>query len=87
MAESASATMWTTVDFAQDQNANACRWGTMYNIRFDSDREPSTMYATLGFFKTGSPAIVQVQGPSNPLAPWPCNSRRRVGVPLPNCGS
>lgn len=86
LTETANATNWSTASFAQDPNANAVRWGTLYNIRFDSDREPSTMYATVGFFKTGNPITVQVQGPSSPGAPWPCNSRRRNGVPLPNCG-
>ena len=84
--ETVNSSMWTTVGIAQDPNANACRWGTLYNIRFDSDREPSTMFATVGFFKTGTATTVQVQGPSNPNAPWPCNSRRRPGFPLPNCG-
>jgi hypothetical protein len=86
LTENANSSNWSTTAFAQDPNANACRWGTLYNIRFDSDREPSTMFATVGFYKTGNPIVVQVQGPSNPAAPWPCNSRRRNGVPLPNCG-
>ena len=49
---------------AQNQNANAIRWGTLYNFRFDSNRPPQAMNATLGFFKTGSPITVPVQGPS-----------------------
>ncbi|MEO8041112.1 MAG: carboxypeptidase-like regulatory domain-containing protein, partial [Acidobacteriota bacterium] len=36
---------------------------TMYNIRFDSNRPPQTVNATIGFFKTGSPITIQVQGP------------------------
>lgn len=86
LTENASSSMWTSAAFSVDPNANACRWGTLYNIRFDSTREPSTMYATLGFFKTGNSTLVQVLGPSDPNAPWPCNSRHRIGVPLPNCG-
>ena len=27
---------WNTQTFAQNQNANAIRWGTLYNFRFDS---------------------------------------------------
>lgn len=59
---------WNTETFAQNQNANAIRWSTMYNFRFDSNRPPQTNTATVGFFKTGSPINVQVQAPSSPTA-------------------
>ncbi len=55
---------WATETFAQNPNANAIRWGTMYNFRFDSNRPPQAMNATIGFYKTGSPFVVSVQGPS-----------------------
>jgi hypothetical protein len=55
---------WGAESFAQNPNANAIRWGTMYNIRFDSNRPPTTVNATIGFFKTGSPITVAVQGPA-----------------------
>lgn len=56
---------WNTETFAQNPNANAIRWGTMYNFRFDSNRPPQTVTATVGFFKTGAPITVQVQAPSS----------------------
>jgi hypothetical protein len=59
---------WSSETFAQNQNANAIRWGTMYNFRFDSNRPPQTVNATLGFFKTGNPMNVQVQAPSPAVA-------------------
>ena len=31
---------WSTETFATNQNANAIRWGTLYNFRFDADRPP-----------------------------------------------
>jgi hypothetical protein len=62
--QSGGAMTWSSETFAQNQNANAIRWGTMYNFRFDSNRPPQTMNATIGFFKTGAPITVQVQGPS-----------------------
>ncbi len=62
---------WNSETFAQNQNANAIRWGTLYNFRFDSDRPPQAMNATVGFFKTGNPITVAIQGPTpdtcNPL--------------------
>lgn len=56
--------MWESESFAQNPNANAVRWGTMYNIRFDSNQPPQLVNATVGFFKTGSPITVQVQAPT-----------------------
>jgi hypothetical protein len=54
---------WNTETFATNQNANAIRWGTLYNFRFDADQPPQTANATVGFFKTGSPMTVEIQGP------------------------
>ncbi len=62
--QAGGAMTWNSETLAQNQNANAIRWGTLYNFRFDSNRPPTTANATIGFFKTGSPMIVQVQGPS-----------------------
>jgi len=55
--------MWNSETFAQNQNANAIRFGTLYNFRFDADLRPTLWYATIGFFKTGSPITVVVQAP------------------------
>ena len=54
---------WNSETFAQNQNANAIRWGTLYNFRFDSTQAPHMTSATVGFFKTGSPIPVLVQAP------------------------
>jgi len=62
--QSTSAVSWSTETFAQNQNANAIRWGTLYNFRFDSNRPPQATNATIGFFKTGTPTLVGIQGPS-----------------------
>jgi hypothetical protein len=66
--QTAAALTWSSETFAQNQNANAIRWGTLYNFRFDSNRPPQTASATIGFFKTGSPIMVQIQAPSGPAA-------------------
>jgi len=62
--QTATEMTWSSETFATNQNANAIRWGTLYNFRFDSNRPPTNVNATLGFFKTGSPATIAIQGPS-----------------------
>lgn len=66
--QSAGAITWASETMAQNQNANAIRWGSLYNFRFDSNRPPQNVDATVGFLKTGSPVVVQVQGPA-PVVP------------------
>jgi hypothetical protein len=55
---------WNSETFAQNQNANALRWGTLYNFRFDSNRPPQAANATIGFYKTGAPITVAIQAPT-----------------------
>lgn len=55
---------WDSETFAQNQNANAIRWGTLYNFRFDANQPPQGANATVGFFKTGAPMTVAIQAPS-----------------------
>jgi hypothetical protein len=66
--QAGGAMTWSSETFAQNPNGNAIRWGTMYNFRFDSNRPPQVVNATIGFFKTGAPMVVQIQGPSTPTA-------------------
>lgn len=66
--QTAASMSWSSETFAQNQNANAIRWGTLYNFRFDSNKAPQMMNATIGFYKTGDPITVQVQAPSGPAA-------------------
>jgi hypothetical protein len=62
--QTSDAQSWNTETFAENPNANAIRFGTLYNFRFDSNRPPQAVNATIGFFKTGTPIAVGVQGPS-----------------------
>ena len=55
---------WNCQTFAENQNANAIRFGTLYNFRFDSTAPPAETTANIGFFKTGSPISVKVQAPA-----------------------
>ena len=68
---SPAAASWYTETFAQNPNANALRWGTLYNFRFDTGTPPTAANATIGFFKTGAPITVPVLGPSNECQPSP----------------
>ena len=61
--QTATGVSWSSETFAQNQNANAIRWGTLYNFRFDSDHAPLAASATIAFFKTGTPVNVTVLGP------------------------
>ena len=67
---------WSSETFAQNQNANAIRFGTLYNFRFDSNKPPAAASATVGFFRTGSPIMMQVQAPM----PDPCNPLQLISV-------
>jgi hypothetical protein len=48
VSQDASSITWSTETFATNQNANAIRWATMYNFRFDADQPPQTADATVG---------------------------------------
>lgn len=77
--QTASSMTWSTDTFALNPNANAIRWATLYNFRFDSNRPPQTVSATVGFYKTGAPITVQIQGPGpTPPPPTP------TPTPTPN---
>jgi len=54
---------WSTETFGQNQNANAIRWRTLYNFRFDSSAPPAASSANIGFLKTGSPISVPIMAP------------------------
>lgn len=64
---------WTTSNFNTNSNANALRWGTLYNFRFDINRQPQTSTATLGLFRPGTPADVSGSTWGPILSPADCN--------------
>ena len=72
---------WNTETFAKNQNANAIRFGTLYNFRFDADQPPNPTNATVGYFKTGSPTAVVVQAAGNVPLPSPRPHRQPALVP------
>jgi hypothetical protein len=75
--------IWSTETFATNQNANAIRFGTLYNFRFDADQGPNPTDATVGFFKTGSPIGVVVQAPGAVPSPSPTPTATPTSTPTP----
>src|SRR2546430_5228691 len=71
MTQNGSSITWSTETFAQNQNANAIRFSTLYNFRFDADQPPQSNNATVAFFKTGSPMTTAVQAPTANGTPTP----------------
>ncbi|MEM7453011.1 MAG: hypothetical protein AAF456_01530 [Planctomycetota bacterium] len=49
---------WATDTFANDEDANAIRWNTLYSFWFDSDECPRTL--TLGVFRPGTPTEMTI---------------------------
>jgi hypothetical protein len=64
----ATSVTWETQTFAQNVNANALRWGTLYNFRFDANVAPGSSSITLGLFRTPSTVT------ANTVTPGPCTS-------------
>jgi len=53
-----SSVTWATDTWQNNANANALRWGTLYNFRFDANVAPVTDQVTLSLFLPGLPASV-----------------------------
>src|SRR5439155_12769289 len=89
--QTADSLTWATDTFAQNPNANAIRWGTLYNFSFDADQPPQTANATIGFFKTGSPITVGIQAlvggatptPTPTVTPTPTPTATPTPTPTP----
>jgi hypothetical protein len=79
--QAADSITWNTETFAQNQNANAIRFGTLYNFRFDADQPPQSANATVGFFKIGSPITVAIQAPAGGATPTPTATATATATP------
>lgn len=66
---------WSTQTYAQNVNANALRWDTIYNFRFDADAAPGAGSVALGLFKPGTPTEIQIAAtvPAGGAPPAPVN--------------
>ncbi len=54
--EEGGALTWSTESFAENPNANALRFSTLYSFSFDANIVPGPITVTVGLFKPGSPA-------------------------------
>jgi len=81
--QNTSSVTWNTETFAQNQNANAIRFGTLYNFRFDADQPPNLTDGTVGFFKTGAPMPVLIEAPGNVPTPSPTPTPTATPSPIP----
>ena len=94
--QNASSITWNTETFAQNQNANAIRFSTLYNFRFDADQPPNPTNAMVGYFKTGAPSFVGVQAagdvplpsptPTPTASPSPTATSTPTPTPIPCAG-
>ena len=82
-AQTSNSLTWNCETFAQNQNANAIRWGTLYNFRFDADQPPQATSAVIDFFKTGSPMTIAIQAPAGGATPTPTASPTPIVTPTP----
>ncbi len=60
---------WSTVSYDVNPDANALRWGTLYNFRFDAFSSPGTGNLKINLFKPGTPGTVSalMVAPAPPL--------------------
>jgi len=64
--QSATSIRWSGQTQAENNNANALRWGSTFNFRFDASTPPAGQVLTLGIFKGGGSTTAVVRGPSAP---------------------
>jgi hypothetical protein len=78
---------WSTETFAQNPNANAIRFGTLYSFRFDANEPPAFHSALIKLFKTDSGVNVQLPTPflsdASPTPPPPTPTPTPRPTPIP----
>ena len=88
-AHAGGAVTWACETQAVNASANAIRWGTQYNFRFDADVPPQPGSISLGMWKTGAPGSVVAAGEVPGGGPLPVTSfcfGDGTGAPCP-CGN
>lgn len=78
---------WACTPFATNANANAIRWGTLYNFRFDCPRPPENGQVNMGLFKPGPLSSINIKDvpvPSHPISFNPKKSGKEYGGSMPS---
>ncbi len=71
--ESGQTLTWSTTSFDIDPNANALRWSTLYNFRFEVNAPPEDSSVILGLFKPGQPQTIAIHTTTPQLTILDCN--------------
>lgn len=65
--------VWQTTPYATNPNANALRWGTLYNFRFDIDAPPAESFVEVDLFRPGFPDAIAIRTTGPALEFIDCN--------------
>ncbi|MFN0008229.1 MAG: hypothetical protein ACKVXR_10000 [Planctomycetota bacterium] len=88
---SAGAITWSSETPAQNQNANAIRWASTYNFRFDANVAPVAGSASVGLWEAGAPAAVaasaEVPGGMAPIVSFCAGDGSGAACPCGNSGA
>lgn len=77
---------WATTPFSIDPNANALRWSTIYNFRFDANVGPmQNALVELGLFKPGFPSEIAIRTTAPELTFIDCNKNGEPDVCDTSC--
>jgi hypothetical protein len=91
VAQTSAAITWSTESQAANDNANAIRWGTLYNFRFDANTPPQGGTITLGIWKPGSPSSIagtgDVPGAGGAIAAFCFGDGTVAACPCANSGA
>lgn len=74
---------WSTQSFDEHPSANALRWATLYNFRFDADAAPASRpgEVSIALFKPGAPSAVGIAAiVPQLLQPCPADTNNSGGV-------
>jgi hypothetical protein len=87
--QNASSITWACEAQGVNTNANALRWGTTYNFRFDANVPPTGGVATIGLWKSGAPAnaTMSVDVPSGGFTNFCLGDGTSVACPCANSGA
>jgi hypothetical protein len=77
---------WATQPYSANPNANALRFATLYNFRFDANVGPSDTPVTVGLFKPGLPDCLSVSSVGPSLSMIDCNDNQIADMCDLACG-